>query len=999
MSNARKSLLEVQFPIAQLSLESFLERDARTGKVLNSLGKWWGTKPVVLTRAVIIASLFEAADDPSKWPQDLSVFFRLMCFDSDGMWKRRNEDLQANSATPAYPRFSELCFALADESEKELFREEVYWRPRLSEEDRDRREALEKRVFFSLDHPTQRRYCKRVEEIDGPSIESWAAINAYCGTSATTLQEWVEAMSVRRYGRTLRVGDAFSGMGSIPFAASQLGCDVYASDLNPVACLLSTGSLKLIGGSKEFHSKVLNAQDVLYKEMDEWYESNGLETSVEGWRATLYLYCVEVTVPEWDGWRIPLNGSWQLLKNRKAIWVELVPIPEEKRFAFKIRFGGDGYVEAATGTKDGPDVVCPDSLWKILHTQSKTENATRRIPLNTLISNYGGLRNWEKSDISPREDDFYQERLYCIRWENANGRTEFREPDDVDEAKEADCKKIVLKNLSDWQTAGWIPDWRIQDGAKTRELMRTRGWTYWHHLFTPRQLLMAAEYSRRIGNQPTSVRWALTLALGEIINYSARLSRWDSVGNSAKEVYYNQALNTMIAYLGRGWKMMSNPANSTHFSIPGSGKSTCEINDARSVNQICDLWITDPPYADAVIYSELSEFFLAWYKPHINACFPEWYADSKRNNAVRGDDAPFRVAMSECYSNLAKHMPEDGLQVLMFTHKDTDVWEDLALIMWSAGLQVKQVWSVATETGAGGIKKGNYVQATYNMVLRKRPPDAPVGFDDIIVDQIKARVTEVITHMRESQIKAGPLSCGYTDTDYLLAAQAVAAEVVTGYSSISGIDLGEELRTLNRERNPDSALRVLMTLAKRSAVEFLVPRGLEEHLRRTSDATSAYTFWRHLCPEEKFLLKGLEMEKSGEDRIGTFQDLGRAYGIGNYEDLLGPVVANNARTKLPTEFGRPDMTRWEEVPASDRDNFAHSVTRHLYYAISLLSNGADSERAVKHLVDCTNFWEDRHSKHLVLLSYVYQTTEPIAAWNELRPIVQTLRLAVENHRA
>jgi len=34
-----KSLLEVQFPIAQLSLESFLERDARTGKILNSLGR------------------------------------------------------------------------------------------------------------------------------------------------------------------------------------------------------------------------------------------------------------------------------------------------------------------------------------------------------------------------------------------------------------------------------------------------------------------------------------------------------------------------------------------------------------------------------------------------------------------------------------------------------------------------------------------------------------------------------------------------------------------------------------------------------------------------------------------------------------------------------------------------------------------------------------------------------------------------------------------------
>jgi adenine-specific DNA methylase len=52
----KKSLLEVQFPIGQLSLESYLERDARTGKVLNSLGKWWGTKPIVLNRSVILGS-------------------------------------------------------------------------------------------------------------------------------------------------------------------------------------------------------------------------------------------------------------------------------------------------------------------------------------------------------------------------------------------------------------------------------------------------------------------------------------------------------------------------------------------------------------------------------------------------------------------------------------------------------------------------------------------------------------------------------------------------------------------------------------------------------------------------------------------------------------------------------------------------------------------------------------------------------------------------------
>ena len=41
-----KSLLEVQFPIAQLSLESYLERSVSHGKLLNSLGKWWGAKPL-----------------------------------------------------------------------------------------------------------------------------------------------------------------------------------------------------------------------------------------------------------------------------------------------------------------------------------------------------------------------------------------------------------------------------------------------------------------------------------------------------------------------------------------------------------------------------------------------------------------------------------------------------------------------------------------------------------------------------------------------------------------------------------------------------------------------------------------------------------------------------------------------------------------------------------------------------------------------------------------
>lgn len=1014
-ASSKKSLLEVQFPIGQLSLESYLERDARTGKILNSLGKWWGTKPIVLTRSVILGALFEASDDPDRWPEDLEIFLKLLCMDSAGMWKRRNEGLAEISSRPPWPRFVELCRPHATADELDLFKEpdlfgerendgeEIRWRSRLDAADLQRRESLEKRVFYTLSHEVQRRYGKRVEEIDGPPAESWAEINAYCGTRAASLQEWVAEMSERRYGRKIKVGDAFSGMGSIPFAAAELGCDVYASDLNPVASLLTWGALNIIAGEPDFHAQVLAAQKQIYTEIDAWYLANRLETSEEGWRATLYFYCVEITVPEWDGWKIPLSGTWQLLTSSKqAPWVELIPDEANKRFDFKVNYGGPGFAGAAAGTKVGTDVVCPAALWEILHRQEKTNNASRAIKLNGLIENHGGLRRWEKSDFTPREGDFYQERLYAIRWEKPLPKGKktnlFREPSPHDLELEEECSRRIRENLDQWQNDGWIPDWRIQDGYNTAQPIRERGWTYWHQLFTPRQLLMAAEYSRRIAEAPVNIRPALTLNLGNLINQSARLCRWNPAGNQSVEVFYNQALNTFINFHGRAWSMMVNPVNSTHRNRPATGSTKFALQDSRLLGDSCDIWITDPPYADAVNYEELSEFFLSWYKPHLQSCFPERYTDSKRDQAVKGEDAGFRISMSECYSNLTQHMPDNGLQVLMFTHKDTDVWEDLALIMWSAGLQVKQVWSIATEKQAGAIKKGNYVQATYNMVLRKRPSDAPMGFVDLVIPQIKIRVEQVIRHMRDSQVQSGGLNCGYTDTDYLLAAQAVAAEVVTGFSSIDGIDLDEELRTPNKQRG-NSVLRDMMNQAKRTAVDFLVPLGLEAQLKRSPDGTSAYQFWRSLAPEEKFLLKSLELEAAGVSKIGAFQDLGRAYGIANYEELLGPVAANDARSKLPAEFPRPDLTRWDDVPANERAGFAHSVTRHLYHALKQLAEGADSDRAVKHLVDCTNFWPDRQGKHLVILAYLYQTTETNAAWSELCPRLQTLRLAVENHRA
>ena len=991
-----KTFIEVQFPIGPLSLESYIERDAKGAKALSSLGKWWGSKPLVLTRAIILGTVFPASDDPERWPADLEIFLRCMTLDNAGMWKRKTDPLPAK-----------LCYPQATGSEKyELFDDPESWKRRGI--DREMRQALEKRVFYTLDYTVQRDYCCRVEQIDGPPEESWVEINAYLGTTAGTLPELIEQLSMRRYGKRLKVGDAFSGMGSIPFEAAELGCDVYASDLNPVACLLTWGALNIIGGTDEFRNKVHAEQKRLYDEVDAWILDQCIETSEEGWRAEAYLYCVEMTVPEWDGWKIPIVPSW-VIAPKTETWVELVPIESEKRFGFKVHNGGRGYAHADAGTKQGADIACPPVLWDIFKRQGRHQQMPRAIPYNQLIENAGGLRRWDNADVIPRPGDLLQERLFCIRWRTPDwiderGRVRrgdliYREP----RSHDLDVEQQVLDELravfNAWQAAGWIPSWRIEPGEKTDEPIRTKGWTYWHHLFTPRQLLMAGEYSRRIGGCETEMRAALTPVLGIACNYSSRICHWlptqgGGIGGT-KWTFYNQALNTFPNYPVRTWAGLRDNLQPEHWALSANGTRSVTLVDARAVPEQCTVWITDPPYADAVNYEELSEYFLAWYVPHLKAAFPNWYTDSMRNRAVKGDDAPFRVAMAECYRNLAQQMPDDGMQVLMFTHKSTDVWEDLALIMWAAGLQVKQVWSVATETAGLGVRSGNFVQATYNMVLRKRTGNKN-GFVDFITPAVNNRVKEVITRMRASQIEAGLARCGYTDTDYLLAAQAAAAEVVTGYASIDGVDLEAELTTPNAQRGR-SALRTLMENAKRTATDFLLPPAMDRAIKKVGGG-DAYQFWRQFSPEEKFLLKGLEGEAQGVFKLGAFQDLGRAYGLVDYESLLGPTRANDTRTALPEELPRPDALRFDEVPASERGLWRYSPTRHLYHALKLLADGAEVERAVKHLVDSTDFWNLRTTRLAVILAYLQEMTTHMPHWAAYQDALAQLAIGVEHHR-
>ncbi|MGV2336241.1 MAG UNVERIFIED_CONTAM: hypothetical protein LVR18_19770 [Planctomycetaceae bacterium] len=424
-----------------------------------------------------------------------------------------------------------------------------------------------------------------------------------------------------------------------------------------------------------------------------------------------------------------------------------------------------------------------------------------------------GLRRWTNEDLVPREGDVFQERLYCIRWVKTvihpDGSTElvrrYAAPEEADLRREDRVLELLQERFVEWQQEGFIPSRAIPEGGeKTEEPIRTRGWTHWHHVFTPRQLLVhGLLQSCSIGQIDRIESQVLSaLDIGRFANWNSRLCQWlESQGGGiggGKATFANQALNTLYNFSVRPLTALRSAvtqfSNDCELGVPVS----VQAEDARDITTKCDFWITDPPYADAINYHELSSFFLAWCQPQLKRSFPDWPTDSRVELAVRGDGEDFRRSMVEVYRNLTQHMPDDGLQMVMFTHQNPAVWADLGMILWAAGLKATAAWTISTETEAAGIKKGNYVQGTVCLVLRKRLGGEP-GFLDEVYPMVEDEVRRQIDSMQALDEGSEP---NFNDADYQLAAYAAALKVLTQYGNIDGRDVEHEVFAV-RDRAAD----------------------------------------------------------------------------------------------------------------------------------------------------------------------------------------------------
>ena len=926
----QKAFIETQFPIARLSAESYKERKAVSGQTLTGLGKWWGRKPLILVRACILGMLMPASDDPKK---DREIFLKILTMDDDGAWQRQKGEIPVKAWREVAPTeiqhkyFGARGFqrGIGDE-EKEFVLAEIW--ESLNDQQHQRLDDQRKRpipdraAFDSLPYAERLDVCERPENISGPTPAAWDEINAYLGTNASNLPELVGQLGERSFGHTPKIGDAFCGGGSIPFEAARIGCEAFGSDLNPVAGLLTWASLNLIGGGKQVQDEVKKVQEKAFAAADRQITEWGIEHNGKGERADAYLYCIEVK-PEGCDYYIPLAPSWMIAEKYRivAIWE---------------RIEGSDYLKPTVQTvssaefklykdKKGATVVDGRVVDPLDPSRSWSVEALRGPE---------GLRRWINEDVVPRPGDMFQERLYCVRWINSRGERRYAAPDDRDLEREANVLELLHQRFSEWQSEGFIPSKAIPEGGdKTEEPIRTRGWTYWHHLFTPRQLLVHGLINE-IWNglsDSTEQRVAALLALGRIANFDSKLCIWGTLQGGGigggVQTFSNQALNTLYNYQSRSIASIATSGLSLGSVHTQRLTGSVELADARDINQECDIWVTDPPYADAVNYHELGDFFLAWQDKLLSLSFERWAADSRAQLAVRGDGSDFRQSMVEVYKRLTSKMPSNGSQLVMFTHQNPKVWADLGMILWASGLKATAAWTISTETAAG-LKKGNYVQGTVCLVLRKRTQEAP-GFLFDVYPMVEDEVRIQLASMQALDNVGEP---NFSDSDYQLAAYAAALKVLTQYSTLDGKDVVDEVFAV-RGRNEKSDFEQVIERAITIACDALIPKGLNDS-------------WRELSLIERYYLRAVDIESRGERRKGIYEELARGFGVADIKPLLKSDKANGTCVYTPSGFGTSllapidgavesaaALPRQSRSSASGPHPFAASPLRHLLFAI------------------------------------------------------------------
>lgn len=602
------------------------------------------------------------------------------------------------------------------------------------------------------------------------------------------------------------VVDPFAGGGSIPLEALRLGADAFASDINPVACLILKTLLEDIprhgpGPAQELRKAGAKIKAQAEQELAGFYpkDPDGSTPIAYVWART-----VRCEAPK-CGSEIPLIRSFWLSKKSKPKWaIRPNVIREDGKFPkvefeiFSPRFDA----EVLAGTVTRARATCP-CCQAVLPPQRVREQ---------LASQQGGCD--PVFDASGHRTAGARLIAAVTLKAGQQGRR-YRLPTNADYAAVHRAQTQVASILADWERNGMespcpvpdepLPKTRIKGNSGFRVLLY--GMSVWGDLFTVRQKATLLTLTRLVSNWQGSpqVRSALALSISRFADISNCLCRWESSRGQVRNLFTRQAI-PMVWDFGEA-SFFGGQAGDYATTLDTMVRVIERWNENTKLGQVesadatehplpdesAHVWFTDPPYYDAIHYADLSDFFLVWLKralpnyqplhemsgfgippPHKTREVVQDLAH-KLDGGVK-DSAFFEDKMGQAFAEGRRVLSEDGVGSVVFAHKTTEGWEALLSGMIRGGWTITGSWPIATESSTRPNARETASLATsIHLVCRPRPVNAPVGDWSNVLRELPLRVGDWMERLQREGIKGA---------DLVFACVGPALEIFSRYSTV-----------------------------------------------------------------------------------------------------------------------------------------------------------------------------------------------------------------------
>ena len=708
-----KRLAEVDFPIAMVSRHAAREKSVRHGHP-STLHLWWARRPLASSRAMLLALLLPDPADP-LCSEAFKAQARVALQDLPNMGGARGtDDLKLREAIL---RFIGDC---AD------------W---------DRSADM---IYLSA---------------------ARALIRAAHGEE------------------TPLVVDPFAGGGSIPLEALRLGCDVYASDLNPVACLILKTMLEDVPRHGPGLAEKVRAAGAEIRAAAERNLGRFYPPDADGARPIAYLWARTVRCEASDcGAEIPLARSFWLAtkKHRQRALRYHVERPKDgaPRLRFEVFEPGDesevprGTVSRATagcaccGKPLGPDRVRAQLRAQRGGADVMFDGDGRRVGGATLLA--------------------------VIALKAGEGGRRYRTSTHGDYDAVYAARKAVLKlSMQDNAGGNAIPDEPAPRGGGTGAgrafSVYNYGMSAWGDLFAVRQkLVLRYLANRNAAINDTATRDSLALAFSRCAEQSSSLVRWRNSVEAVAGTFGRQALPIMWDFVEIA------PLQSEASGYPAAVEWVCEAidrlaagGDAAQVYQAdarstplhpgtAGVWFTDPPYYDAIPYSDLSDYFFVWLKRALpdhkllrdttdptNPLTPkigEIVQDETKTDGNRPKDRTFfEHAMGQAFAEGRRVSRDDGIGCVVFAHKTTEGWEALLSGLIQGGWTITASWPIATERpGRLRAKDSAALATSVHLVCRPREGNS-IGDWGEVLRELPGRVAIWMERLQAEDVRGADL--------------------------------------------------------------------------------------------------------------------------------------------------------------------------------------------------------------------------------------------------